>query len=79
MCELTGKPASIVVNYFGVPYYYCDRQTLELDWNGIKHKIAQLLVPLRQASCLPSVAFPLVQNIECEHASDAVSYNSPRP
>jgi hypothetical protein len=53
-CELTGKPATIVVNYFGVPYYYSDRQTLELDWNGIKQKIAQLLVPLRQP---PSVSF----------------------
>ena len=53
MCELTGKPATIVVNYFGVPYYYSDRQTLELDWNGIKQKIAQLLVPLRQP---PSVS-----------------------
>jgi tetratricopeptide (TPR) repeat protein len=56
LCELTGKPASIVVNYFGVPYYYCDRTTLELDWNGIKQKIAQLLVPLRQPpSVIPSV------------------------
>ena len=56
VCELTGKPASIVVNYFGVPYYYCDRTTLELDWNGIKQKIAQLLVPLRQPpSVIPSV------------------------
>ena len=56
LCELTGKNASIVVNYFGVPYYYCDRTTLELDWNGIKHKIAQLLVPLRQPpSVIPSV------------------------
>lgn len=48
LCELTGKPATIVVNYFGVPYNYADRATLELDWNGIKEKIAQLLVPLRQ-------------------------------
>ena len=56
LCELTGKPASIVVNYFGVPYYYSDRTTLELDWNGIKQKIAQLLVPLRQPpSVIPSV------------------------
>ena len=56
LCELTGKPASIVVSYFGVPYYYCDRSTLELDWNGIKQKIAQLLVPLRQPpSVIPSV------------------------
>jgi hypothetical protein len=41
-CELSGKPASVVVNFFGVPYYYADRQTLELDWNGIKQKIAQV-------------------------------------
>lgn len=48
-----------MVNYFGVPYNYSDRATLELDWNGIKQKIAQLLVPLRQV-CPTPYNFPLL-------------------
>ena len=65
ICELTGKPASVVVNYFGIQYYYCDRQTLELDWNGIKHKIAQLLVPLRR----PPAIIPSVEERERQEAN----------
>lgn len=64
-CELSGKPATIVVNFYGVPYYYSDRQTLELDWNGIKQKIAQLLVPLRQ----PPAVIPSVDERERQEAN----------
>eukprot|EP00960_Hanusia_phi_P057894 763699-Hanusia_phi.AAC.1 len=65
LCELTGKQASIIVYFFGVPYYYYDRTTLELDWNGIKSKIAQMLVPLRQ----PPSVFPTVEEREKQEAS----------
>ena len=57
----------------GVPYYYSDRSTLELDWNGIKHKIAQLLVPLRQPpAVIPSVCALRVRRIPvCRYGARA--------
>jgi hypothetical protein len=46
-CELTGGPATVMLETPHITLYYATREHAEQAWQGIMHKIAPLLAPLR--------------------------------